>query len=76
MDLIVWKGCSVGEPNELFAVEDCIADFFEAKAPFEVATLEIASTNHAVGKMHLLVLLTEGVERDAPFARQLRRKFM
>ena len=62
--------------DELFVLEDCIADFFGSKRSFDVATLEIASTNHAVGKMHLLVLLTEGVERDAPFARQLRRKFM
>ena len=62
--------------DELFVLEDCIADFFEARRSFDVAKLEIASTNHAVGKMHLLVLLTEGVERDAPFARQLRRKFM
>ena len=62
--------------DELFVLEDCIADFFEVKRSFDVVTLEIASTNHAVGKMHLLVLLTEGVERDAPFARQLRRKFM
>ena len=57
--------------DELFVLEDCIADFFEVKRSFDVVTLEIASTNHAVGKMHLLVLLTEGVERDAPFARQL-----
>ena len=62
--------------DELFVLEDAVADFFESKRSFDVATLEIASTNHAVGKMHLLVLLTEGVERDAPFARQLRRKFM
>ena len=62
--------------DELFVLEDAVADFFESKRSFDVATLEIASTNHAVGKMHLLVLLAEGVERDAPFARQLRRKFM
>ena len=36
--------------DELFVLEDCIADFFEVKRSFDVVTLEIASTNHAVGK--------------------------
>ena len=62
--------------DELFAVEDCIADFFEAKATFEVATLEIAGANRAVGKVHKLVLLSEGVAKDPMLARQLRRKFV
>ena len=48
----------------------------EAKATFEVATLEIAGANRAVGKVHKLVLLSEGVAKDPMLARQLRRKFV
>ena len=62
--------------DELFAVEDCVADFFEAKAMFEVVTMEVANANSAVGKVHKLVVLSEGVARDPTFARQLRRKFV
>eukprot|EP01045_Picozoa_sp_COSAG04_P015949 COSAG04_NODE_1298_length_7325_cov_2.902989_4_plen_162_part_00 len=62
--------------DELFAVEDCVADFFEAKAAFEVVTTEVAGTNRAVGKVHKLVVLSEGVAKDAVLARQLRRKFV
>ena len=62
--------------DELFAAEDCIADFYEAKATFEVATLEIAGANRAVGKVHKLVLLSEGVAKDPMLARQRRRKFV
>ena len=62
--------------DELFAAEDCVADFFEAKAVFEVVTVEVAQTNRAVGKVHKLVLLSEGVAKDPMLARQLRRKFV
>ena len=61
--------------DELFVLEDFIADFFEAKG-LAVVTSEVASTHAAVGKVLKLIVLMEGVERDAPFARQLRRKFM
>ena len=56
-------------------VEDCIADFFEAKASFDVATLDVAISNHVVGKVYKLLLLSEGMPKDAMFARQLKRKF-
>ena len=62
--------------DELFSLEDCVADFFEAKAVFEVVTMEVAQTNRAVGKVHKLVVLSEGVAKDAVLARQLRRKFV
>ena len=62
--------------DELFAAEDGVADFFEAKAMFEVVTMEVANANSAVGKVHKLVVLSEGVARDPTFARQLRRKFV
>ena len=64
--------------DELFVLEDCIADFLEAKATFGLAavTAEVASAHRAVGKVHKLVVLSEGVPRDPMLARQLRRKFV
>ena len=62
--------------DELFSLEDCIADFCEAKAIFEVLTTEVAHANSAVGKVHKLVVLSEAVPKDAMFARQARRKFV
>eukprot|EP01045_Picozoa_sp_COSAG04_P050438 COSAG04_NODE_20429_length_394_cov_0.623729_2_plen_72_part_01 len=62
--------------DELFAVEDCVADFAEATAACEVVTLEIAAANRAVGKAHKLVALGEAMPGDGMFARQLRRKFV
>ena len=64
--------------DELFVLEDCIADFLEAKATFglEAVTAEVASAHRAVGKVHKLVVLSEGVPRDPMLARQLRRKFV
>ena len=62
--------------DELFAVEDCVADFVEARASCEVVTMETVNTNRAVGKAHKLVALAEAMPGDAMFARQLRRKFV
>ena len=62
--------------DELFAVEDCVADFVEARASCEVVTMETVNTNRAVGKAHKLVALAEAMSGDAMFARQLRRKFV
>ena len=42
----------------------------------EVVTMEVAQTNRAAGKVHKLVVLSEGVAKDAVLARQLRRKFI
>ena len=62
--------------DELFAVEDCVADFVEARASCEVVTMETVNTNRAVGKAHKLVALAEAMPGDGMFARQLRRKFV
>ena len=63
--------------EELFAVEDCIADFVEARAAYDVVTAEIVHANAAVmGKLHKLVALSEGLAHDSMFARQLKRKFV
>ena len=62
--------------DELFALEDCVADFIEAQASYDVVTMEAVNANCAIGKVHKLVALGEGMPRDAMFARQLRRKFV
>ena len=41
--------------EELFALEDCMADFIEARAAVDVVTMETVNTVRAVGKMHKLV---------------------
>ena len=61
--------------DELFAVEDCIADFLEVKSGADVVTIELVNAHHAIGKVHKLILLSEGLVDDAMFARQVRRKF-
>ena len=61
--------------DELYALEDCVADFVEATAGF-VVTMEIVHTSDAAGKLHKLVTLSEKMPADAAFARQARRKFV
>ena len=61
--------------DELGAVEDCLADFFEASAGCEHMTMETASMNRAVGTALKLIALSEGMTKDTMFARQVRRKF-
>ena len=62
--------------DELFAMEDCVADFLEAKASYGVLTLEAVHAHRALSKVHKLLALGEGMADDAMFARQLRRKFV
>ena len=69
-------GAKLLSDDELFAVEDCVADFIEAQASYDVVTMEAVNANCAIGKVHKLVALGEGMPRDAMFARQLRRKFV
>eukprot|EP01046_Picozoa_sp_COSAG06_P024207 COSAG06_NODE_1960_length_7977_cov_3.230515_4_plen_126_part_00 len=61
--------------DELGAVEDCLADFFEASAGCEHMTMETASMNRAVGTALKLIALSEGMTKDTMFARQVLRKF-
>ena len=61
--------------DELGAVEDCLADFFEASAGCEHMTMEMVSMNRAVGAALKLIALSEGMTKDAMFARQVKRKF-
>lgn len=62
--------------DELFKFGDMIADFAEARATIGVVTMEIVHTNHAIGKVHKIIAVSETVSRNPMLARQLRRKFM
>ena len=62
--------------DDLNSLEDCIADYFEAKAAIGVVTAEVASAISAVGKLRKMIVLSEGVSKDGTFARQARRKFV
>ena len=62
--------------EELYALEDCVADFFEATAGFDVVTMEVVNASDAARKAHKLVTLSEKMPADAAFARQARRKFV
>ena len=71
------RGVALLSDEELFAMEDCVADFLEARAACDVVTAEIVHANAEVmGKLHKLVALSEGLAHDSMFARQLRRKFV
>ena len=55
--------------DEMFGLEDLIADFVEARASFGVVTMETVHTNRVVGKMHKLIAVSEGMPKDAMLAR-------
>ena len=61
--------------DELFGLEDCIADFVEAKGSAVDVLAMPLTTISAVGTVCKLAMVSESVAQDAMFARQLRRKF-
>ena len=74
--LVALRATQILSDDELFAIEDCVADFIEAKGSFDVVTMDVVTASRSMGKVHKLVLLSEGLPDDAMFARQLRRKFV
>jgi hypothetical protein len=65
--------------EELWALEDLCADFFEMRAAAGGAlTQQVAhsSPGSVAAKLTKLVGVSEGLASDAAFARQARRKFM
>ena len=62
--------------EELFSLEDCLADFFDLKAAYSVVTAEAVAASRGAAKLLKLLVLSEGLAKDATFARQARRKFM
>eukprot|EP01045_Picozoa_sp_COSAG04_P016864 COSAG04_NODE_1445_length_6714_cov_1.982162_4_plen_258_part_00 len=62
--------------EELYALEDCLADFVDVRAAYSVVTVEVVHANASASKVLKLVLLSEGLAKDAAFVRQVRRKLM
>ena len=63
--------------EEMFALEDAVADFLEARAEAELVGARMGVHSHpAVGKLHKLVALSESLQADGAFARQARRKYV
>ena len=58
--------------DEVYKLEDCVADFIECRSSASVAAAEMGA---AAGAAKKLVGLSEGVAKDGMLARQLRRKF-
>jgi hypothetical protein len=65
------------QDEELFVLEDLIADFVELGGTVtkEMLISTGAPAFEAAAKLHKLVLLSEKMPGDAAFARQARRKF-
>ena len=58
--------------DEVYKLEDCVADFIECRSSVTVAAAEMGAAAETAKK---LVGLSEGVAKDGMLARQLRRKF-
>ena len=59
--------------DEVFKLEDCVAEFIECRSSLTVAAAEMGAAAEQVKK---LVGLSEGVAKDGMLARQLRRRFV
>lgn len=62
--------------EELHALEDTVADYFDLVATMKVVmTMDIVNTQRVATQVLKMVVLSEGVVSDSAFARQCRRKF-
>ena len=64
--------------DELYALEDMMADYLELKASMgtHVVTSEMVYASASASKLLKVVGLSEGVAADGAFARQVRRKYV
>jgi chromosome segregation ATPase len=62
--------------DELCALEDLLADYFGLLACVEMVTMEMTSTSETADKVRKLVVLSEQMASDRPFARQCKRRFV
>ena len=62
--------------EELFALEDAVADYVELQSSMGVITLEAAHAIRAADKLVKLVALSEHIAADGAFSRQARRKYL
>jgi uncharacterized protein YqiB (DUF1249 family) len=62
--------------DELYALEDMVADFVEYESSLGVVILDSIFANENASKLHKLVALSERIVVDGAFARQVRRKYV
>ena len=63
--------------DELYALEDMVADFVEFESSMGVViTNELVNANENASKLLALVALSERLAADGAFARQARRKYV
>ena len=62
--------------EELFTLEDTVADYVELQSSMGVITLEAAHAIRAADKLVKLVALSEHIAADGAFSRQARRKYL
>ena len=61
--------------DELYALEDAVADYLELKPSIGIATLETVNASEVASKLLKLISMSEGIATDSAFARQARRKY-
>jgi hypothetical protein len=61
--------------EELYALEDCLSDFFEASAGCDVITMMMVGLSAKIGNVHKMLAISRGAAKDEMFARQMKRKF-
>ena len=61
--------------EELYALEDCLSDFFEASAGCDVVTMMMVGVSDKIGNLHKMLAISKGAAKDEMFARQMKRKF-
>jgi vacuolar-type H+-ATPase subunit H len=62
--------------DELFSLEDMIADVLELEAMLRTISRDVLHANETAFKLAKLVALSAHIAADAAFARQVRRKFV
>ena len=62
--------------EELFTLEDTVADYVELQSSMGVITLEAAHAIRVADKLVKLVALSEHIAADGAFSRQARRKYL
>ena len=62
--------------DELYALEDMVADYLDLKASVGIVSLDVMQASENTERLLKLVVLSEGLGADAALARQARRKFV
>ena len=62
--------------EELFTLEDTVADYVELQSSMGVVTLGAAHAIRAADKLVKLVALSDHIVADGAFSRQARRKYL